>query len=251
MEKVKADKNKTLCVAAIVITVAAQAFEKIFSVATQPSQAKGLLSAMIYTVVVAVVYYLISKATSSFMGLLASLIAFKMAPPNINYLTTVSVDGAMLYFIVQKAAMVLFAVLVYKFYREQQKPRAIKPLPLLVIAVAVPFFNEIANYTCSYLYYKTGSMMMPYFAQYACYAAAVIITLVIAYISGKESMRFAAYFEFCALSINTCRQLGKIGYFAVTNQHISKSLYVWIVVLAGLMVVTAYLLNKSKKTLDK
>ncbi|MBR0412120.1 MAG: hypothetical protein IJI47_00940 [Eubacterium sp.] len=247
MENLKLNKNRSLCLAAIIITVACQAIEKILEVAVHPGQTIGLICAMLYTLCVAVVYYIITKGTSSFMGILAALIAFKMMPPPITYLTRVSPDGAMLYFIVQKVALILFAVLVYKFYREQETPRAIKPLPILVIVLAVPFFNEISSFTSSYLQFKTGSVIPSYLAQYACYAAAVLITLAIAYTSGRESMRFAAYFEFCALGINTCRQLGKLGYYIATEHQLSKSTALWIVVLVGLAVVNFIMLNKSKK----
>ena len=115
------------------------------------------------------------------------------------------------------------------------------------VLFAVPFFNEIASFASSYLLGKTGSMLLPYFAQYACYAAAVLITFAIAFISSKNSMRFVAYFEFCALGINTLRQIGKIGYLAISHQHISKSIYGWIVVLVVLAAVGAVMPAKRKK----
>ncbi|MBQ9517399.1 MAG: hypothetical protein IJR60_04925 [Eubacterium sp.] len=247
MEKIKLQKNTLPCVIAIIITVGIQAFEKIIEIATDPGQATGLICAMFYTLCVAVVYYLITKGTSSFMGILAALLALKMMPPKMNYLTSVTPDGSMLYFIVSKVAVVLFAVLVYRFYREQEQPRAIKPLPILIIIVAVPFFNEISAFANNYLLYKTGSMVMPYLAQYACYAAAVLVTLAVAYASGKESMRFAAYFEFCALGINTVRQIGKIAYYGASGQHISKSYFLWIVVLVALAVIAFVMLKRSEK----
>ena len=247
MAKIKLDKSQTPFLVAIIITVAAQAFEKIFEVAVDVNQFTGLICAMVYTLLVAVVYYIISKGTGTLMGILSAMLALKMMPPKMGYLASVSADGAMLYFLVGKVAVVLFAVLVYKFYREQETPHPIKGLTLLAILLAVPFFNEIASFTGNYLLYKTGSMLLPYFAQYACYAAAVLITFAIAYVSSKDSMRFAACFEFCALGINILRQIGKIGYLAVSHQHISKSIYGWIVVLAALIAIGAFMLAKSKK----
>ena len=96
------------------------------------------------------------------------------------------------------------------------------------------------------MYYKTGNMIAPYFTQYICYAAAILVILAVGYKCGKESFRFTAYFEFVALSINIFRQAGKIGYFIVSNQHISKSIYGWVVLFAGLMILTALMLKKSK-----
>ena len=247
MAKIKMDKNKALCLASIIIIVFAQALEKILGVTITPSQTSGLICAMFYTLLVAVVYFLISKTTSSLMGILAALLAMKMMPPNIVYLADYTTDGTMLYFIVQKFSVLLFAVLVYKFYAEQEKPRAIKPLPILMLFLAIPFSNQISNFACSYFLVKTGSMLIPYLTQYACYAAAVIVILVVSYKCGKESFRFTAYFEFIALGINTFRQLGKLAYLIVSGQHVSKSIYGWIILFVAFIVVYAVMLKKSNQ----
>ena len=247
MDKIKISKNQSLCVLAIAIVVFAQALEKILEVVITPGQFVGVMCAMLYTVLVALVYFIISKGSSSFMGILAALLALKMLPPKITYLSQYSPDGAMLYFVVQKAAVLIFALLVYKFYREQEQPRQIKPLVLVALIGAVPFFNEISAYTSSYLLYKTGSMILPYFSQYACYAAAALMILGVAFYCGKESMRFAAYFQFIAFSINIFRMLGKIAYLAIAGQYISKSIYGWILVFAGLMVIYVIAFKRNKK----
>ena len=250
MAKTKLSKSQLLCTVAIVITVAAQALEKILEVAIQPSQISALVCAMVYTIAVACVYFLISKSTNTFWGLLASLLAFKMMPPKINYILNVTVDGGMLYFIVQKVAILLFLVLAYRFYRAQEKQHCVNIIPVFILAAAVPFFNEISAFVDNYFLYKTGSMILPFLTNYACYTLAVVTALAVAFISGKESMKFAAFYEFCALGINMFRQIGKIGYFITTNQHVSKSFYGWIAVLAVLMVVTAVLLKKSNSRAD-
>ena len=247
MDKLKMNKNQSLCVLSIAIVVFAQALEKILEVVITPGQFVGVICAMFYTLLVALVYFIISKGSSSFMGILAALLALKMLPPKITYLSQYSPDGAMLYYIVQKAAVVIFALLVYKFYREQEEPRQIKPLVLVALIGAVPFFNEISSYTASYLLFKTGTMVLPYFAQYACYAAAALLILGVAFYCGKESMRFAAYFQFIAFSINIFRMLGKTAYFIIAGQHVSKSIYGWIVLFAALIVIYAIAFKRNKK----
>ncbi len=247
MKNVKVGTNETLCVLSVILIVVAQAAEKIIEVAAAPGKTLALCCALIYTVLVGAVYLFIKKGDSSFMGMFASLLALKMLPPNINYFASVSPDGAMTYFVLQKASVVIFAVLLYKFYREQPQPRSIKPLTLVALVGAVPFFNTISATTTSFLLYKTGSMMLPYFAEYACYAAAALVILGIAYKSGYASMRFAAYFEFAAFGINIVRRAGKIGYFLMSNQHVSKSIYGWIVLYLVLAAVFAFALSKSKK----
>jgi hypothetical protein len=133
----------------------------------------------------------------------------------------------------------------------QEEPHEIRSLPILAILLSVPFFNKIASVLGSFFMYKTGSMLYVYFTQFACYTAAVLVILAIAYNSGFSSMRFTAYFEFTALSINILRQLGKIVYFAIAGEHISKSLYSWIAIFVVLMICFAVATNIKKKQLAK
>lgn len=245
MENLKLNKNRSICLTAIILIVAAQAAQKILQVVIEPTLTFGVICAIVYTIIVAVVYFLLCKETSSFLGILAALLALKMLPPSITHLVNVSADAAMVYFLVQKMSQILFAVLVYKFYCAQEKPRAIKALPVLLIIIAVPFTNQIAEFAGSYFLFKTGSMIVPYFVQYICYAAAALVILIVSYKCGRESMRFAAYFQFCAFGINMFRMLGKLGYFIIAQQHISKSIYGWVFLFAVLIVAYAIALKKS------
>ncbi len=251
MEKMKLNKNQTLGIFAAVLIVLSQACEKILEVVITPSQTTALVCAMVYTIVVAVVFLIVTKLESPFLGIFASMLAVKMLPPNITYIASVTADGAMLYFILSKVVFVLFALLALRFYRVQKNDEEhIRAVPIIILFYAVPFFNQIEAFTSAYFMEKTGSMLLPFLTQYACYAAASIIILAVAFKCGKASMRFASYFEFCAFGINIFRQLGKICYFAATGQHISKSLFGWIIVLAGLIVINAIMLNKSKKSVE-
>ena len=250
MDKMKLDRNKSICLGAVILIVLAQAAEKILEVSITPSQTAGIVCALVYTVVVAVVYFLVSRSTSSLMGILAALLALKMLPPNITYLSGIAPDESMVYFIVQKMTQILFAVLIYKFYCAQEKPRQIRALPILLLILAVPFANEISAFFGQYFLYKTGSMILPFLTQYACYALAALVILVVSYKCGKDSMRFAAYFEFVAFGINIFRQIGKLGYYMISDQHISKSLYGWIILFAALIVIYAVALAKSKKVTE-
>ena len=237
MEKLKPNKSQTMCVFAIALVVFAQALEKILEVAITPSKDLGIIFAMLYTVITAVVFVIVSRSQSSFTGMLAAIFALKMLPPKITYLAAVDVDATMLYYIVQKMSVVLFAVLIYKMYKMQEEPRQIKPLPVLVLILSVPFFNEISVFFQKYLLFKSGTMLYSFFAEYICYAVAVMLILAVAYGTGGKTLKFVTYFQVTALCINILRTLGKVGYFAVSHQHISKSLYGWIIVYAALIVV--------------
>ena len=247
MEKKFFTKENIMCVFATLIVVLAYGGQRIIEVTLSPDKKLALILAIIYTILLALVLYLISKSNNSYFGILAALIGYKMMPPPIGFLSQTTVDGATLYYLVGRAAAVLFVVVVYKLYKSQEEPHEIRSLPLLAIMLSVPFFTKISQVMSSYFMYKTGNMLYCYFAQFALYIAAVAVILAVAYVSGYTSLKFTAYFEYTALSINILRMLGKIGYFAVSHEHISKSYYVWIAIFVALMAVFAIAVKKKQK----
>ena len=240
-------KENIMCAIATVIIVASYGAQRIIEVTLQPDKKLALILAIIYTILLAIVLYLISKSNNSFFGILAALIGYKMMPPPIGFLSQTTLDGSTLYFLVGKAAALIFVLVIYKLYKIQEEPHEIRSMPLLTILLSVPFFNEIMDVLCRYFMYKTGSMLYCYFTQFACYIAAVLVILGVAYQSGFSSLRFTAYFEYTALSINILRQLGKIGYFAVRGEHISKSYFVWIGIFVALMICFAVAVKQKSK----
>jgi len=248
MEKTKMTKDKQICLFSIALVILAQASEKILFAATPATEKLTVLLALIYTALTAIVFFLVQKTKEPFFGLLAALFGYKMLPPILSAINEFSLDAAFLYFIVKKAAAVLFVVLTYKFYQMQEKPRAIKAVPLLVIMLAVPFFNEIITAGGNYFMAKTGNMLYVYLLSYACYAASALVIFAVAYLSGRDSFRFAAYFEFAAFGVNAFRQIGKIAYFGVLHEHISKSFYGWLLVYAVLTVL--FIVGLKKKNAE-
>ncbi len=239
-------KENIMCVLATIIIVLSYGAQRIIEVTLSPGKSLALILAIIYTLLLVTVLYLISKSNNSYFGILAALIGYKMMPPPVGFLAQTTVDGYTLYFLVGRAAALLFVIVIYKLYKSQEEPHEIRSLPLLVILLSVPFFSEISQVLSKYFMYKTGNMLYCYFSQFALYFAAIIIILAVAYVSGYTSLRFAKYFEYTALSINILRQLGKIGYFAVNHQHISKSYFVWIAIYVVLM-ICFYVAEKKKK----
>jgi len=240
-------KENLMCVLATFIIVLSYGAQRIIEVSVSGGKTLGLILAMVYTALLAISLLLISKSNNSFFGILAALIGYKMMPPTIYFLDATSPEGSTLYFLVRKAAALLFVLVIYKLYKSQEEPHEIRSLPLLVILLSVPFFSEISQGITKYLIFKTGNMLYCYFTQFALYAAAVAVILGVAYISGYSSLKFTAYFEYTALSINILRQLGKIGYFALNHEHISKSYYVWIALYIVLMICFAVAEKKKKK----
>lgn len=249
MKTVKADKDVLLCIFAMFISAASYGFEKIIELIIEPSRVSGLVLAMIYTVLLGCVVLILVNCNNTFYGLLTALIAYKMIPVNIVFLGDVSPDGNVLYYILKKAAVLIFIVLIYKLYNMQPEPKAIKPLPVIAMLALVPFFTGISSSLSPYLEAKTGSMMLSFFTQYLCYFAAAMIILALSYISNYETMRFAMWFELTALSINIIRRVGKIAVKMHWGHHISKSLYVWIVVYVAIAIifVVATLIKKKSE----
>ena len=142
----------------------------------------------------------------------------------------------------------MFIVLIYKIYSQQKNDEThIRLMTLFAIIFAVPFFSKIGDSLMSFFLIKTGSMLFGYFSQLAAYGIASLIILVLAYISGYKSMRFAALFEFAALSINAMKYVAKIVYRLVNGIHVSNSFYLWLVLFASLAVCfTAALINKRR-----
>lgn len=246
MDKVKLGKSQLSCVIAMILIVGGYAVERIISIMFDPSKTAAIIMAMVYTALVAVVYLIITRSKDYFYGLLAAMLAYKMLPPAISNLNE-SLDASVMYFIVKKVAVVLFIFLLIKFYEQQQRPRAIQPLPILAVMVVVPFCTEIADRIARYFLVTTGSMLYVYFISFIAYGLATVIIMGIAYKTTYESVAFCAYFEYIALAINILRRLAVVVSKLIASEHVSKSYYVWIVLYLGLIGFVALVKNKKQK----
>lgn len=239
-------KNKALSLASIAVIVGSYACVKIANMVACLDRTASLIIALGMVVLLALVCFLLSKCESAFMGLLAAIIGYKMMPVAIPSLGRVSVDASMLYFVFQKAGVLIFVLLIIKFYKMQNSTEKIKVLPILALMCAVTFASSVSGQSYAYFIEKTGSMLGYYYTGFVCYIIASLVILLVSYCSNYESMRFAAYFEFVAMGINILRRgavavLGIIG-----SYHVSKSIYVWIVIYAG-VIVAFYLAKEHKK----
>ncbi len=249
--KIELKKDTSLCILAVIIIVVSYAAERCIELFTTPSIKAGMLMALVLTVLLCVVVAILAKTNDSFTGLLAALIGYKMMPPSISYLNEFSLDGDMLYYLLRCAAKIIFIILVFRLYNMQERPRKITALPLCALLFAVPFMSDIGKALTSYFLQKTGSMLGGYFSQYACYTVATLAILVLAFVSSYPTMRFTAYFEFTALSLNILRIGAKIGYRVLNNMHISKSLYGWIILYVALIALFFIFKIVKKKNVYK
>lgn len=244
------DKNKSISLASIVIIVGSYAVVKLLGMFTASGRTETLILAFTMTALLGVVVLLLSKCESAFMGLLASIIGYKMMPVGISGLKSASLDASMLYSIVQKAGVLLFILLIIKFYRMQNSHDKIKVLPILAIMFSVTFANGISSESYSYFTHKTGSMLGYYFTCFVCYIIASMVIMLVAYTSNYESMRFAAYFQFVAMAINLMRRISVVLLLHINSAHISKSYYCWIVIYIAVIVCFFVAKEHKKKSLE-
>lgn len=237
MGNIKLNKDQKSGMLCIFIIVFAYAAERMIELFLPSSKTLGIILAMVYTLLLAFVVFTLSKCEDVKTGLLATLLGYKMMPVSVSFLNEYSAEAYLLYCYVKFAAIVMFIYLMYKFYMKQQPPREIKAPVVLAIVFAVPFFNQISSTTQTYLLSKTGSMLLPYFADCAGYAAATLVIIGIAYASSLESLKFAVTFEAIAITINALKVCARIGYRIINSWHISGSYYLWLVVYVLLIVV--------------
>lgn len=247
MENIKLNRDKGLCLFSIVIIVASYAVERLIEIFFTPTKSFALALGAVLIVLTVIVFVILLKTNNPFFGLLTSLLGYKMMPPSVRMLTEKSLYGEEAYYLACKAAVILFVILIIRFYLMQNGTDKIKALPILAIMLVVPFFSEIGAQSLDFFLTKTGSMLGYYIANFVCYTAASLIILGIAYKSNYESMRFTAYFEFVALGVNALKRIGAVIANVPQGIHISRSYYVWIAIYAVLIVCFFFAKQKKKK----
>lgn len=253
MGKIKLTKDKSTSFISIFIIVAAYAVERLMEIFFEPTRIMALVIAIVMTCALAVVVALMFKNESSFFGLLASIMGYKMLPPTVNMISEVSLYGQEAYYLLRCGAALMFMYLIVKFYRMQKgnKDEIIRVVPILALMIAIPFFSEIATNSYYFIMTKTGNMLYFYFAQYAFYAIGSAVILVLSCRANYNSLRFATYFEWTALAINAIKKIGAIVAIAIAGNHISKSYYAWLAVYAVIAVAFLIVKNKKQKALAK
>lgn len=244
IKKLSGDKIK--CLSAIAIIVGCYGVQRLVEVFSSPSTKTTLAMMFMFVFGLVAAVYLIANSKHALMGMLASLIGYKMMPPAMPGLQYVSVDGSMIYFVIQKFSVVLFIVLTIKMYRLQKEPAKVKALPVLACMCVVPFMLQTSVQLGDYLMYQIApTMLYSYFSQFVFYIIATAVILLVAYQANYESMRFVAYFEFVAIGINILRKVGLISALLIQNEHVSKSYYVWIFIYVVCIIMTLFA-KKSK-----
>lgn len=248
MEINELNKNRGLCLFSIALIMACYASERIIEVAFSITNTMAITMAIVYTIALAAVYFIVSKTSNAFYGLLAALVGYKMMPPSIPSLAQLSSDGTMLYYIVQKCGIVIFVLLIVKMFKAQKEKNKIALIPILAVLVVVPFFNEIGNVLGRYLMYTFGgSMLYAYFTSFALYALATLVIMMVIVRYDYNTVKFIVSYEFIALIINILRRIGIIAVNLINGQHVSGSHYSWIAIFAIAMIGFGIILKTEKK----
>ena len=92
-----------------------------------------------------------------------------------------------------------------------------------------------------------GNMLYLYFTQFAFYALAMLVIILVCVRTNYTTSRFVAYYEFFALGVNILRKSCAIAVLSIQGEHVSASLYCWIAIFAIFIVVFAVFKNIEKK----
>lgn len=243
-------KDSVKSITAVIITVLWYGMERVVEVFMTLSKSQSIALACISTAMVALVYYLISETKSAYAGMLASMVAFKMMPPSITF-SGKSTDAAFLYYIVTKIAVVLFIFQFIKHYSRQEK-KSISAINAFIIAGSVPFLMSIAQNVGHYFMVSMGaSMLSLYFSQFACYILCILIAWIIAVRGDYHQFIFITNYELVVFCINVLRR-GTLIVLNLTNgEHVSLSLYCWIVIFVAGIALFGFTYSFRKKDEQK
>lgn len=248
--KEKMSKGKLYCLISAVIVFGAYIVQRTLNIAVEPSRTSVLVQAMVFSVLTAIVYFLISKSNEPFYGILTALFGIRMLPPEIPQLVQFSEGAGVVYFLVSKVALVIFAIAIIRLYRMQEKGNSITSLPIICAIVIVPFFNEISSVVSAYAANLAGgNMLYYYFTGFAVYTASLLCLLFVALRSNKMGARLICDFQLVALLMNAGRRACAIIIHIAQGNHISRSYYCYIAIYV--IFFAAFYIVRKKRCSDQ
>ncbi len=243
----KSYNGRVNCLISAAIIFGIYILQKLIHIVAQPSKQLVVAEALVFTALLAVVYFLVMKSNEPFYGILTAIFGIRMMPPDIAMIKELSPEADMLYFLVKKAAIVIFLLAIVRLYEQQKKPRLIKPIPIICTIAVVPFVSEIQSTLGAFLADKTGTMLYSYFSDFALYSAAMIVLLFVASRTSKQGAQLICDFQLVALVLNLGRRIAAIIINTfIYHNHISRSYYCWIVIYIFFFGAFMYLKNKRK-----
>lgn len=240
-------KNNLNGVLALSIIIGSYALQHMIPLLLSATRVLVLVEAMAFTVLTVITFFLIIKSKDIPLGIIAGMFAFKIMPPIIPVLAQFNEYADLTYYIVGKVAQVLFLGAIIKLYYDQEQPRSIKPFPVALVIVAIPFFNELSNTLTAFAdAHANGNYIYSYFISFACYSATMLIFLFIASRIDKDTSLLMIDYSILSASIRCLSKCSAIIYYRASDIHVSKSLFCWVAIYVFFII--AFILLKNKRT---
>ncbi len=246
MKKLNITKADAAPLSAMAIIFICYAAEKAFKRLTEWGNTSAIIQAFVFTLATAGVFMLLSKCKNSYWGILAGIFAFKIMPPDIVMLRSVNFDAACVYYLVRKAALVLFLYAVYKLYKSQDDNEdRLRALPIASLFLVIPFAASVAETLSKYAYIKTGSMMVPYALGAGFFIAAAFVLMIICNICPGKNASLICDYAIISFAVNFARKICSVIILGANGYHISKSYFCWFAIYAVLIAAFAIIKTKT------
>ena len=243
----KISKNKLYCLIAVAIILCSYISQRMLHICCDITREFAIIEAIIFSIATVVVLFLVTKSKDSFYGILIAIFGLRMMPPEINGLSQLCPEAHIVYFLVQKFSLLIFAAAILWLYEKQEKPKTLKALPILCTILVVPFFNNLQSEISVYINsIANGNMIYSYFSGFIFYSLAMIIMIFIATKSNNNSARLIVDFQMIALLVNAGRRICAIAINLAQGNHISRSYYCWIMIYVFFF-IAFYVLRKRKQ----
>lgn len=252
MAKIKFTKDQLPGIISLAIIFIAYIGERAMKRLTDWSATSAVIQAIALTAAVLAVFLLLLKCKDYYLGLLTSILAFKMLPPDLEMLRVELFDAAAVYFLVRKVALALFLYLVYRFYQELKRKQPEDYAHIWGIAsimLIFPFISSVAQDYESYALYKTGDYMYVYALQAIAFVVSFAIMAGFCIRFRGTTSRLICDYAFAVLVTRMLRKATSALIIAQAGAHVSKAYFVWIALCAVLLV--AMIIVRKKTVLPK
>lgn len=248
--KEKLSRGKIYCIISTVIIFGSYIAQRVINLAVEQTRSTVIIEAFVFSLLTAVVYFFVSKSNEPFYGILTATFGIRMLPPEISALSYFSPEADLVYFIVEKFAFAIFIISIIKLFEQQEKPRQLKPIPIICTIIVVPFFNEIQTTVYNYLEsVSNGNLIYAYFSTFAVYSLAMITLLFVAVRCNKQGAQFICDFQIVALILNFGRRVCAVVINLINGTHLSRSYYCWLVIYIFFLAAFCYI--KKRRSISK
>lgn len=247
----KIPRNKLYCLIAVIIIFGSYILQRILHICCNITREFAITEAIVFSILTAVVFMLVTKSGDTFYGILTAIFGLRMMPPDIGRLRELSPEADIVYFLVQKFSLLIFAAAVLYLYEKQKQPKKLGAFPILCTILVVPFFTDMQNELSVYINsVANGNMIYSYFSGFILYTLAMIILLLAATKTNTCGARLIIDYQMVALLLNFGRRVCAIVINLARGNHISRSYYCWLLIYAFFFAAFYVLRKKTQKALD-